>query len=328
VTAARGSGYVVPPSQARPTLGNRLLEGLSGKITTAQNASARNQTVTNGLAADSLGLAADTKITPDVLKSVRDTAGQAYDAIAQTGTITPSAGYTAALDKIAQPYVTAAQGFPNATPSPVLKLVESLKSPQFDAAAAVEKVKALRTAADDAFRTGNTDIARASKSAATALENALEDHVQQIGNPQLLDNFRDARQLIAKTYSVEKALNPTTGSVDARKLGAQITRGKPLSGGLADAGNFANRFPKAAQAVEGMGSLPQTSPLDFAVGGGLSMGTGNPLMMATLLARPAARSAVLSPMVQNRLIQPAASPGNRALEQLIYRSAPAIGADR
>ena len=47
IQAARSQGYVIPPTQANPTLGNRLLEGMAGKLTTAQNASAANQGVTN-----------------------------------------------------------------------------------------------------------------------------------------------------------------------------------------------------------------------------------------------------------------------------------------
>jgi hypothetical protein len=333
IQAARDAGYVIPPTQAKPSLGNRVLEGLSGKITTAQNASAKNQAVTNAKAAAAVGLPTDQPITADALQAVRRSAGQAYDSIGQTGSVTPGKAYDQALDAIAAPYLKAAQGFPDAPPSPVLKLVDSLRSTAFDAAAAVEKVKHLRTAADDAFRTGNTDIGRAAKKASQALEDALEAHLQSVGNPQALQAFKDARQLIAKTYTVEKALNPTTGTVDARKLGQQITKGKPLSGELKAAGDFANRFPKAAQASEGMGSLPQTSPLDWAMGGGLAMGTGNPLMLASMAARPTARAAILSPMVQNRLVQQ--GPTRNALAALLgrdaaqlgYRAAPVVAAD-
>lgn len=335
VQAARASGYVVPPTQARPTLGNRLLEGFSGKITTAQNASAKNQAVTNAKAATAIGLQADTKITPDVLATVRDQAGRAYDAIGATGTVQPSANFTKALDDIAAPFVKTAQSFPNAKPSPVLELVESLKSPAFDAAAAVEKIRQLRSAADDAFRSGSpgaTDLARASRKAATALEDALDDHLQQIGQPQLLQSFRDSRQLIAKTYSVEKALNPATGTIDARKLAAQAAKGKPLSGELREVAAFAGRFPKAAQTIEQMGSLPQTSPLDWAAAGTLSAATANPLLLAGAMARPAARSLSLSQAVQNRLVQPATNPiaalvAPRAA-QLGLRAAPIALTDR
>jgi hypothetical protein len=334
VQAARDSGYVIPPSQANPTLLNRTIEGFSGKITTAQNASARNQAITNAKAAAALGLPADAQLTPDILKGVRDQAGQAYQALGATGTVTPGAAYVQKLDDIAAPFVKAAQAFPNAKPSPVLDLVESLKSPAFDAAAAVEKVKQLRTAADDAFRSGNTDVARASRSAAGALEDALETHLQTIGNPQLLQQFKDARQLIAKTYTVEKALNPASGGVDARKLAGQLAKGKPLSGDLKQAAEFAAQFPKAAQTIEGMGSLPQMSPLDFGLAGIMGTASANPLALASVAARPAARALALSPLVQNRLVQSqgpnaiAALLANQQAGQLAYRAAPLAVTDR
>lgn len=330
VQQARQAGYVIPPTQARPTLGNRLLEGFSGKITTAQNASAKNQEVTKSLATEALGLPKGTTITPDVLANVRSTAGQAYDAIGQSGTIRPGTSYDAALDKIVMPHLQASVGFPAAKPSPVVGLIDSLRSQAFDASSAVAKIKELRSAADDAFRTGNTDIGRASKSAAKALEDAIEEHLQTAGQTQLLKEFRDARQLIAKTYTVEKALNPASGGVDARKLGAELKKGKPLSGELKQAAEFGLQFPKAAQTVEGMGSLPQTSPLDWIGAGTISGLSGSPLPMALGMARPAARAAALSPMVQNRLVQQAR--GTNALMdpalQGLYRTAPLIATGR
>jgi hypothetical protein len=330
IQAARSQGYVIPPTQANPTLGNRLLEGMAGKLTTAQNASAANQGVTNRLAAEALGLPGDTKLTADVLKSVRDSAGQAYQAVTNAGTITPGAKYMQALDDIAAPHVKAMQGFPNAKASPVLDLVDSLKSPSFDAGSAVAKIKELRSAADDAFRTGNTDVGRAAKKAAGALEDAIEDHLQAIGQTDALAALREARKTIAKTYTVEKALNQSSGTVDAKKLAAQLQKGKPLSGDLRSVAEFAARFPKASQAVEGMGSLPQTSPLDWFAGVGLSAATSSPLGLLSVAARPAARKAVLSPMVQNGLIQNQA-PGllsDPSLLQFGYRAAPLLMADQ
>jgi hypothetical protein len=317
ITAARESGYVIPPTQANPTLLNRVLEGTAGKLTTAQNASARNQQVTNKLAARSLGLADDTPITPELLSNIRATAGEAYDAIANSGLIKPklyagltdtgmlqmSSKYSEALDDIAKPFVTAAKGFPESTPSPVIDLVNSLKSNSFDASSAVSMIKQLRTGADDAFRSGNTDVGRASKSIANLLENTVEDHLKKTGSVDLLKEFRNSRQLIAKTYSIEKALNQTTGSVDAAKLAGQLQKGKPLSGELRQAAQFAQAFPKAARTPEQMGSLPQFSPLDVTAGAGISAVLQNPAYLATLGVRPTARAAALSPYVQNRLVQ-------------------------
>lgn len=307
IQQARNLGYVIPPTQANPSLSNRIMEGFAGKISTAQNASARNQEITNKLAAKSLGLPEDTPITSEVIKNLRNTAGEAYTKLGLSGQVIPDKTYITALDDIAKPYVTAMQGFPDAPPSPVINLVQSLKSPSFDAGSAVEKIKQLRTAADDAFRTGNTDIARASKKASDAIENALEAHLKKTGQSDLLTKFKEARQLIAKTYTIEKAANTTTGTIDAKKLAAQLQKGKPLSGELKDIAQFSQAFPKASQTTEAMGSLAQISPLDLALGLVGGVGTGG-VGAGVVLARPALRAAALSAPVQNRLIQSTAQP--------------------
>ena len=307
IQQARDLGYVIPPTQANPSMLNRIMEGVAGKISTAQNASARNQEITNKLAAKSLGLAEDTAITPQVLADLRTTAGKAYTNLGLSGQVITDKSYLTALDDIAKPFLVTAKGFPDAPQSPVIDLVQSLKSPSFDATAAIEKVKQLRTAADDAFRSGNTDIGQASKKAAVAIENALENHLSKTGQTDLLDKFKDARQLIAKTYSVEKAANPATGTIDAKKLASQLQRGKPLSAELKDIAQFSQSFPKASQTPEAMGSLTQLNPLDYFAGlvGGVS--TGGP-GAAAILARPAMRAAALSSPVQNRLIPNTAAP--------------------
>jgi hypothetical protein len=307
IQQARDLGYVIPPTQANPSMFNRAIEGIAGKLSTAQNASARNQQITNELAAKSLGLPKDTPITPEIITKLRTDAGQAYTNLGLSGQVIADKSYIKALDDIAQPYVTAMQGFPNSQPSPVINLVQSLKSPTFDASSAVEKIKQLRTSADDAFRTGNSDVGRASRKAADAIENALELHLSKTGQTDLLNKFKDARQLIAKTYTIEKAANTTTGTIDAKKLAAQLQKGKPLSGELKSIAQFSQAFPKASQATEGMGSLPQLSPLDYFAGvvGGVSTGG---LGAGAVLARPALRSLALSSPVQNRLIPNTAAP--------------------
>jgi hypothetical protein len=336
IQAARGEGYVIPPSQANPTLVNRALEGFSGKLTTAQNASARNAATTNRLAAETIGLPGDTVITPDVLNGVRRQAGQAYQALNGAGVITPGPAYAQALDNITAQARTAAAGFPNAAPNPLIARIEQLRSPQFDSSAAVAQTRELREAADAAAASGDRGLARSLRQGSDALENAIEAHLQQTGQVDLLNNFRAARQQIAQTYSIERALNPATGTVDANKLAAEHKKNRQLTGGLEAAAQFASRFPKAAQTPERMGSLPGSSPLDFAAAGGMSAASGNPLMMAGVLARPAARAITLSGPVQNRLARAPAGPNalqaliaaNPGLAQLGYGVAPVAAANR
>jgi hypothetical protein len=311
--AAREAGLVIPPTQVKPSLSNRLLEGFSGKITTAQNASAKNQPVINDLIATELGLPAGQQVTPQALNSVREEAGKAYQALAQLPPREAVSGSTVMNQK-------AVAGF-----SPKRALQE-LRQARNDATAWYAAYA--RSASPD-----DQSKAKAAASIAAKLETQFEEYAKSLGREDLVPAMQEARKLIAKTYSAEKAMNPTTGNFDARKLADQLKKGKPLSGGLRTAGEFAQQFPKAAQAIEGMGSLPQTSPLDWAVGGSLSAATANPLAMAGVLARPAARALTLSPVVQNRLARQASQPNALAgllsqsqLEQLGYQAAPVFAA--
>lgn len=308
--AARAQGYVMPPTQVRPTLTNRLMEGFSGKITTAQNASAKNQVVTNRLAAQAVGLPGDAPITPDALNAVREEAGKAYQALAALPDAPPVQG-SSVMNR------PAVEGF-----SPQQALQE-LRQARNDATAWFAAYG--RSASPD-----DQAKAKAAAALASSIEKKFEDYAKALGRDDLVPAMQEARRLIAKTYTVEKALNPTTGTVDARKLGAMVTKGKPLTDGLREAGEFANRFPKAAQPIEGMGSLPQTSPLDWFSGAVLGS-TVNPLAAAAVVARPAARAAILSGPMQNRMVQPGANrllqlANQIPLEELATRSAPVIGA--
>jgi len=322
-SSAREAGYVIPPVQTNPTITNRTIEGLAGKLTTGQAASIKNQAVTNRTIANALGLDPSKPITKDALAGIRQEAAQAYSAVSAAGDITPGQAYDKALDDIVKPYLSAAQSFPNAKPNPVIAEIDTLRTPSFTAESAVNKIRELRAQADAAYASGNKDLGKALKDGAGALEDAIDSHLQSVpGAGELLNGFRSARQLIAKTYSVENALNESTGNVAAKKLAAQLARGKPLSGDIKQVAQFAQAFPKAAEEITS--SMPGISPLDFYGAGGLSAATGSPLALLALGARPLARSTILSQPFQRSMGAPsyatsallrglASSPGNAAL---------------
>lgn len=316
--SAAKAGYVIPPEDLGGGMLTKAVSGLSGKIKTAQEASARNQPITNALVKQELGLAADAPVDIGVLNGIRQQAGQAYEAVSNTGTIAPKQTYADALDKIVAPFKKAAQGFPGAKPNPIIAEIDSLRSPQFDAASAVAKIKELRSSADTAYAQGNKELGKALKDGAQALEGAIDDHLTTIGAPaDLLDNFRRARQLIAKTYTAQKALNPQTGDFNAQVLAKELGKGRPLSGNIKTAAEAASSFPKATQALK---ETPKSlSPLDFAAAGGMLAGTGgNPLAAAGLLARPGLRSALLSgPVQRNALANAGKVAGPNALARLL-----------
>lgn len=306
--AAKNAGFVIPPADINPTMLNEALNGLSGKTKTAQQASAANQSTVNGLAKSAIGAPANDPLSIGALNTIRNQAGQAYDAVGSTGLIRPTQAYSDALDAITAPYVKAAQGFPNAKPSPIIADIESLKSPEFDAASAVAKIKTLRADADAAFGSGNKDLGQALKGGANALEDAIDTHLTSIGAPaDLLGNFRDARQLIAKTYTVQKALNDATGDVSAQVLGKQLQKGKPLTGDLLTIAQANSAFPKALQSLK---EAPKAlSPLDYMGGIVAATATGHPALGVGIAARPAIRAGILSDPYQRLMTTPSYQPG-------------------
>jgi hypothetical protein len=311
LAAGKEAGYVIPPSQAKPGLVNGLLEGMAGKIRTAQDASVKNQRVTNELARKALGVADDVPITKEVLSTIRNDAGKAYEAIRGAGQIMPDAQFGADLAKVTAKFQGAAKDFPELAKNEVADIVASVNKPQFSTDAAVDALAILRERAGAAYAKGDKSLGGAYKQISQALEDAIERNLRQSGQNDLLNSFRDARTLIAKTYTVEKALNQS-GNVNAQVLAKELNKGRPLTDELRLAAKVGANFPKATQNVDAIGSTNAVSPLDV----GVAMMSGNPLMMA---ARPAARAALLSPVYQRMMSAPSYGPG--ATQELLTGAA-------
>lgn len=297
---AMDSGYVIPPTTTTPGLTNTIFEGYAGKIKTAQRASEKNQPITNAKAARSLGLPDDAPLTPETLTNIRNEAGKSYEAVKAAGRITSDNQFISELDNIKSQFEGAARDFPELARPEVSSLVDSLKRPDFDAGSAVDAIRILRDKADAAYAGGDKALGKAAKGAANALEGAIERHLSATNQQSLLKDFRDSRQLIAKTYTVQNVMNPATGNVNAQKLATQLQKGKPLSGGLLEVAKFGAAFPKAAQEIRD--SVPAISPLDYAASGATAAGSGNPLPLLHILTRPGAREMILSKPYQSMMI--------------------------
>lgn len=293
IKQARDAGYAVPPSAVRPSVMVRMLEGLSGKPATGQVISLKNQQVTNRLAAQALGLSDDVKLTPDVLDTVRKEAGKAYQAISNLDDIT-----------------VAGEKLPTSVPvkagiDPYLNRISKV-----DPADLIKEWKQANSDAIGYYRAYSRDanpetLAKAKKARQSAeqIDDFLTNKLAESGQADLLNNLKDARVQIAKTYSVEKALNPVTGNVDARVLANDLKKGKVLTGELREAGEFASRFKNAAQTPEAVGSMAGVSPLDMSVAGITSLLMQDPRAFALIGTRPASRAALTSNLLQNRLVR-------------------------
>lgn len=315
--AANRSGYVVPPATARP---NSVIagaaEGAAGKLSTAQRASAMNQGVTNRLAAQAVGIADDGTVSREALQAIRSEAGRAHEAIRNFGgPIVSDTQFRVQLADASRSFEKTANQLPVLAQNELLKMARGLEQPRFDPDVAVDAISTLRDKADIAYRAGDKTLGRAYRAFSDAFEGLVERRLSQAG-PQaasLVDDFRNARQLIAKTYTIENAIKGE--NVDAQALGRALDKGKYLSGTLRQIAQFAQKFPKAARVGPAAESLPLYSPLDWGTAAGsvglgqaLSVFTDNPAAAAAYLpalyaaSRPVARNFLLSPTGQRMAV--------------------------
>lgn len=295
------AGYVVPPNMVNPSTRNALIESFSGKQATSQIASVRNQDVTEKLVRQSLNLADDAPLSKSALEQIRKVEGGAYKRV---GELSPASEYDLEALKQAR---NEAQGWFNA----------------YNRSASPE------------------DLAKAKNFRDTAemLEMRLESHAKDAGKDALIPALREARKQIAKTYTVERALNDATGTVNAKVIGRMFDKGKPLSDGLDTVGRFASGFPSIAQAPQQMGSPAAHNLRSMAsmLAGGGGLAAAGPMGLAAaavpFAAGPLSRSIMFREGAQKALANQSAPTmgrvgqiggllGNPEFQMFLARSAP------
>jgi hypothetical protein len=299
-------GLVVPPAQVAPRSVGATLEGMGGTLKTSQMAAARNQPIINTLAARAVGVT-DEALTPEALQAIRSQAGDAYRVIRQAGTVVTDADYLNQVRSAVQSFKTAAQSFESLANAPLVDMAEDLAKPAFEADAAVSAIKMLRDKASVAYRAGSGEEGAAYRAMASAMEDMIERHLSSKGSAgdEVLKAFREARQLIAKTHTVEDAMRGS--NVDIHALGRMLKKGVPLTDELRLLGRFSQEFPGAANLTRATQMRPAYSPLDWMTGTAslaTAATTGRPelaLPAIYAMARPAARGAALSPWIQQGL---------------------------
>jgi len=314
---AQKEGYIALPSDVGAGKGAKALETISGKFKSEELASAKNQNVSNNLTRKYLGLPEQAPLNVDTLDSIRSSMSPAYEAVKQTGII--NLGEKNPLSKLVEG-VQFTKGGKNAL------MGEVKPNYAIDAADAVEQIKQLRATGDAYYKSG-TNIQKPDPAhlalgkqyiaEANKLENILENHVSQIGQPELIQNLKNARKEIAKTYTVQNALIGEN-LIDYRKIGKMLDK-KPITGELELAAKFAKEFQRVNKPVAYQPTaftLPDV--YGTAIGGALDLITGVPLATAIPAARVGSRYLMESAPYQQRYVKPQ-YPSN-AMKVLPYSS--------
>ena len=286
---ARKAGYTIPPSYSNPNTLNKSLAKIAGEADLAKIASSKNQEITNALAKQSLGLPINKPLTETSLQEVRQEASQAYDIVRSLGRVKVDQTFISEIDNITKPYADLSNDFQLKLSNDVLKAIDQIKpkNGEFEASAAIHAIRSLRNEAKKAFKNGDMDLGKATKSAAEALEKQLDRAVSRSSlNPNAIANFKNARQLIAKTHTIEDAMDEV-GDVSANKLASMLGKGAPLSGELKQAAQFASVYPQLNNVGRSGGN--GITLFDSAAGIGGSMATGGTTGLALGLTRPSLR---------------------------------------
>jgi hypothetical protein len=305
LAAGRGAGYVIPPSMpdSKASVFSRILEGLVGKGGAQQSASIKNQSTTNRLAARAIGLADDVEITPELLEQVRRQSGQAYEAIkALPGRFVMDDDYINALARVETPFSAAAREFPRGGANAgAVKVVEGALEQSATPRAVMEQIQKLRAEAQHGFKAINNPEALAEAQAkwdtAQALEDVAARNLKRLNKDDLYAAFIAARERIAKTHDIERALNAGSANVSAAKIAASKS---PLTGELETIAKFRSAYPKATQDVAQIGSSPLGSPFDAAAGAIVGSAAGPAAGVATAVARSAAKRAMEALLLRNQ----------------------------
>lgn len=271
LTEARKEGYVVPPSEVRPNMVTNRLESIAGRPAMTQDATLRNQEVTNKLARRAVGLPENAPITEATLEARRSVLAEPYRQISNLSK-------AAAAD------------------------LESLKQARAEAQA---QWKFYDRSADPKAQAE----ARNLDQQANQLEMKLAGHAANARRPELINELSKARVAIAKTYDVERALNVGDANVSARMIGKAIDRGRPLTGELATIGKFSEAFPRFTKEASGVPppNVSQQQGLAsaaLALGGFSTLGPlGTALGLVPLTSTPI-RGGLLSNIAQNAIVTP------------------------
>ena len=182
---------------------------------------------------------------------------------------------------------------------------------------------------------GNRDtrvLGKAQVAGSRALEDLVDEHLMQFGPSNVIPNLRATRQEIAQAHTLEKALNPATGDVNAHVFGQRVLADKPLSGDQQLIGDFAAAFPKvtrpaAGSPTPGVSALEAAGVPATALAGALATGSPAGILAGGIpLLRAPVRNMLLSKWYQKQFAKPKAKRGAMseaelgALSQLLLSS--------
>jgi hypothetical protein len=315
------AGYTIPRSLYNPSALSNTLESVGGKAATLQDAAKRNQARTNDLAKQYLGLPEDVAFSKQLINDLKISKSAPYKQAEQlpSGVVGQS--------------TTKSMGTGKSTTKDIVKDGKSLVSEINEAREAAQGYWAdARTGSN---RNESKRLAKAKQDEVSNLESQLETLAKINNMPDLVQNLRQSRVELAKIYSIDRALNTSTGDVIAADLRNQWIKDAPFTKEAKAIAEFGDAFPTISREGSKVPNpeVSQTKAIVSYLAGGGGAGTGAVLggppgaaigallgIAGPLTIPPAAKALALSKALQK---QKTYKPG--ALQSLSKANKAALG---
>jgi hypothetical protein len=244
---AQRLGIALNPIDIEPSVGSRATSAMAGEKGVEAITSVNKNQVRN-VALNDMGLPPTTQLnSPKAFQDARAQVAKPYDEVrnlpiqqADDAMLRRLEDVRADLDVIGAKEYAPAIG--KIVDDAISKTQTGLTGDKLLKNISVLRERAKRTYNNKAATSEALDIADTNLKIATELESMIDN---SISNPKLLQEYRDARQKMARTYAYEGATDLNTGMVDVGKLARITSKNNALTGDIAALGRIAGNFPEA-----------------------------------------------------------------------------------
>ena len=240
-------GINLNPAASNPTMRNRLKEAMVGGEDLDKAIAESNKAQWGRIAKNELGLPETETLSPAAYAKARQAANKPYEDIKKIGNFVADEDTITALNDLRQSEALIGG---EATKGTIDKLIDSAVTRVQGGLTGkdlLDNISNLRKDARTIYK--KTDLSPEQRAVADAnigIANALEGLVEKnlAGNPKLLEQFRDARTKMAKSYAYENATDMNTGILDPLKIAQMTAKDNALTGDIAAIGKIAGNFPE------------------------------------------------------------------------------------
>lgn len=245
---AQRLGINLDPGLSNPTVANRLVEKMVGASNVEKAVAESNIHRPTAIAKNELGIHERKVLSPKVFAEARQAASKPYEDIKKIGNFVADEDTVTALNDLRQSEALIGG---EATKGTIDKLIDSAVTRVQGGLTGkdlLDNISNLRKDARTIYK--KTDLSPEQRAVADTnigIANALEALIEKnlAANPKLLEQFREARTKMAKTYAYENVTDMNTGLIDVTKLAKLTAKDNALTGDIADLGFIAGNHPEA-----------------------------------------------------------------------------------